>query len=258
MAMKRRQASESRASRRDDRYDDDDEDEDEETTPRRRRSSKGDDKGTDVQSGWGALQDVGKQASGFADRLKLEADPKLVKFLSDAPFAVFNQHWVEGLTSTRQKSFICRNSVVDPDTGTLYTDCPLCGIGDNPMTRALFAVVQLEEGQNPRFYVLEASKKLAELIQTQNNNRKIGPLTRHYWALGQTGGGRGKGAPSYMMSVVRERDIDPDDDDAEWPCKPLSEKDIDKFTKQAKASRMPKAPTLKFLKGLIRELNDEA
>jgi hypothetical protein len=69
-----------------------------------------------IRSGWGAVDTLKREDANYAVRLKTGNDPVLIKFLQDAPYAAWKQHWVN---RPGQKSFVCREG--EDDRG-----CPLC------------------------------------------------------------------------------------------------------------------------------------
>jgi len=53
--------------------------------------------GTTVQSGWDLADKVlkpKKEAGAYPTDFKIVEQPKLVRFLDDAPFMIYEQHWI--------------------------------------------------------------------------------------------------------------------------------------------------------------------
>ena len=62
--------------------------------------------GTTVQQGWDAVDAlVMAPSSDFPTDFRFSEEPQLIKFLEDAPFAIYEQHWIE--RPKGKKSFVC-------------------------------------------------------------------------------------------------------------------------------------------------------
>lgn len=219
------------------RYDDDDDDievtpratrrrdDEEDETPKRRTRAAEVDEDEDeapaskrpvIRRGWGAAEAIKNIDSPFAQRLKLDEEPVLVKFLEDDPYASYRQHWMEGRTG--QKSFTCIAEIDD-------RGCPLCESGNRPSTRFAFNVVLLTNGEDPTLKSYEIGPRAIDQLKNFHTDPRQGPLTKHYWAISRTGKGS-KSATNHQM--VKERDLVD-----EWDVDPLTESDIRSFVKQA-------------------------
>jgi hypothetical protein len=133
--------------------------------------------GTTVQSGWDIADKFlkpKKEAGAYPTDFKIAEQPKLVRFLDDAPFMIYEQHWINRTEGKR--SFIC-----------LGEDCPLCTIaGDMPRPRFVFNVLVLTE-EEPTVQILNATPTMAKILRAKNDDPKFGPLTRFYWAISRQG-----------------------------------------------------------------------
>lgn len=133
--------------------------------------------GTTVQSGWGAADTVlnPKKTTNYPTDFKFSADNQLVRFLNDEPFAIYEQHWIDAITSGK-RSFVC-----------LGDDCPLCiRLGDKPRGRFAFNILVLSDGE-PSHQILTAGPMLARQLQTANSDPRRGPLSKYYWAISRQG-----------------------------------------------------------------------
>lgn len=170
--------------------------------------------GTTVQAGWGAADaylDKPKAKSGsYATNFKFSESPTLVRFLEDAPFRVYEEHWVDRTEGRR--SFVC-----------LGDDCPLCTIaGDKPRAKFAFNVLVLSELEEPEVQIMTAGITLARQLRAANDDPRRGPLSKHFWALSRLGIGRDT---QYTVERVRATDLA-----EEWELDPAN---IDTAVKNA-------------------------
>lgn len=135
--------------------------------------------GTTVQSGWDAAAAFLKskeKSSLYPTDFKFSESYQLVRFLDDAPFVVYEQHWID---REGRKSFVC-----------LGDDCPLCTIaGDKPRARFAFNVISLSD-EAPEVQVMYVPKTAVLLLQAANEDPRRGPLTKYYWSVRRLGTGR--------------------------------------------------------------------
>jgi len=144
-----------------------------------------------VRSGWAGVEQTKVVDSAYASRLTVTDDPQIIKFVEDAPFASWRQHWIE---RTGQKSFVC-----------LGEDCPLCNAGNKPSSRFAFNIALLAEGEEPVLKSFEIGPRVIDQLKNFNNNERTGPLGKHYWAVSKTG----KGTTTVTnLQLVRERDLE--------------------------------------------------
>lgn len=150
--------------------------------------------GTTVQAGWEAAAKLlkPKEKSGaYATDFKFSDQPTLVRFLEDAPFYAYEQHWIDRTEGRR--SFVC-----------LGEDCPLCTIaGDKPRAKFAFNILVLSE-EEPNVQVLTAPITLGRILQAKHEDTRLGPLTKHYWAISRIGTGRDT---QYNVDRVRATDL---------------------------------------------------
>lgn len=205
--------------------DDDEDDEDE----RPARSSRGGSSDA-VQSGWGAAKKLKTEGGAFADEFKFEKEPVLVKFLDDAPFAVYKQHWVEGLRSTGKKSFIC-----------LGKGCPLCSVGESAGKKWAFNIALIGDDE-AEVKALVCGSRLFDLIADEHEKKGI---DNGYWALSKSGK---KQSTTYKLEFIKERDLEEDwqisVEDAEASLKGLMPYTAEQF----------KAPSKSYLEEIADEI----
>lgn len=210
------------------RDEDDAPDDDEDERPARGRRGGSSDA---VASGWGAAKKLKSEGGAFADEFKFEKEPVLVKFLNDAPFAVYKQHWIEGLRSTGKKSFIC-----------LGKGCPLCAIGESAGKKWAFNVAIIGEDE-AEVKALICGSRLFDLIADEHEKKN--GIDNGYWALSKSGK---KQSTTYKLEYVKERDLEEDwditVDDAEASLKGLVPYTAEQF----------KPPKLDYLEEIADEL----
>lgn len=153
------------------------------------------------RKGWGAAKAASKKASkGFENEFKVAEEAQIVKFIEDEPFWSGAFHWVDEITDGK-RSFYCLDGVDD-------AGCPLCAVGHEVRAQIWFNVVPVTNEQGPakpEMCVLKSSPTLSNLIEKEHNDR-TGPITRHYWKMSKTGGGK-KGKVNYNLSVVKASDL---------------------------------------------------
>lgn len=151
--------------------------------------------GTTVQSGWDSFDEMINKASTSSDYptdFKFTEEPVLVKFLEDAPFKTYDQHWIDRPKGKR--SFIC-----------LGDDCPLCDIlGDKPRPKLAFNVLVLS-GETKGLQILTAPPMLGRQLRKVHDDDRKGPLSREFWELSRSGTGP---QTVYTLNFVRGRDLE--------------------------------------------------
>ena len=234
---------------------DEDEDEEEEEKPRRRKSRSRDDEDEDDEprarrkspntGGWGGYKKTKEKTSNFASKWKVSpGEEVLVKFLDDEPFGSYALHWFDELGKGVKKGWMCLESVEEA--------CPACAVGDRPKGKALFRVVVFDPEKDPRVEVLEAGTWLADQLENLAESRN-GPLSKHYWSISATGGGK-KGPVNYSLSVVKEQDEDEWED---WELEPLDEDELDELEEVTFALEdVEQVPKKKEFKQLVDSLDD--
>lgn len=224
------------------RYDDDDnddnggsryEDEDLDTKPDAELSK---DARRIVKRGWGNAEQVRSADSPFAQKLKIDQEPVLVKFLEDDPYTSYRQHWINERQG--QKSFTCISDMH-------AKGCPLCDAGHRPSARFAFNVAQLSEDGDPVIKSYEVGPRDIDTLKNFHTDPRQGPLPKHYWAISRTG----KGATSQRVhQMVRERDME-----EEWDISPLTEDQIEKLMKNVYDANIVPIPSRKTLVAIAAE-----
>jgi hypothetical protein len=148
-----------------------------------------------LQAGWEAANKTVFSSKTYTNDFKFDTEPKLIKFLENAPFASYSQHWIE---RSGKKSFPCRM--------TLDGQCPLCDIGDVPTGRAVFSVVNLSADE-PTVEMLNATSKLYSQLRDLNSDKITGPLDRLYWRVSVS---KVSKSTSYNFQPVKPRDLEED------------------------------------------------
>ena len=197
-----------------------DDEDDEPATPKRRV----------VRSGWAGAEQTKVADSDYASRLKITDDPQIIKFLEDAPFASWRQHWIE---RTGQKSFTC-----------LGDDCPLCNAGSKPSSRFAFNVALLGDGEDPVLKSFEIGARVIDQLKNFHNEPRTGPLSKHYWAVSKTG----KGATTVTnLQLVKERDLE------EYGLEALTEDQMDELVSSKYTDDIIAVPKRKDLVRIAEE-----
>ena len=168
-----------------------------------------------IRSGWGAVDSIKQEDSNYAVRLKTGPDPIIIKFLEDAPYASWRQHWV---TRPGQKSFVCRD-------GMDSKGCPLCDSGNRPRPLFAFNVILLERGEEPAMRSYEAGTRVIATLRNFNDDERQGPLSKHYWAVSRSGTGP---QTQYNHLLIKERDLK-----EEWHVDPLPAETLEQAAAKA-------------------------
>lgn len=158
-----------------------------------------------VQTGWDAARQAKSQAS-TGIFFKVDEQPQLVKFIKPDKLLTYKQHWVDEVPG-KKKSFICGGK-----------GCPICKRGHSPYPRYVFTVLNLSQTV-PMVQRLEATLTLLKQIEPLNEDRRTGPLDRHYYAVSATSTA---GSNKKVWSIVptKERDLEED-----WDIDPDVAKD---------------------------------
>lgn len=224
----------------------DEDDEDEAPAPRRRSRAAAEDDGfeeededeeaprsSSVAAGWGAAKALATEGGDYANEFKLSEDDTLIKFLEDAPFFSFRQHFLR--EKEGKKSFVC-----------LGRGCPLCeDLGHSPDKKFAFNVVDLSE-TTPQVQMLLAGPRLLGVIEKAHGG-KYGPIDKPFWAISRAGKGT---KTSYTLNVVKERDLADD-----WDLDPEEAAGLLKGLEPYDAS-IVKTQTKGELRTVVDELDD--
>jgi len=188
-----------------------------------------------IKRGWGNVDSTKQADSPYAQRLKIDDKPVIVKFLEDEPYTSFRMHWVE---RQGQKSFTC---IADMHP----KGCPLCDAGHRPSAKFAFNVVLLNEDGDSVIRSYEVGPRVIDSLKIFHQDPRQGPLPKHYWAISRSG----KGPTSQTNhQMVRERDLE-----EEWGLAPLSEEDIDGLKEQAYDANIVPIPSRTTLQGVAAE-----
>ena len=189
-----------------------------------------------VKRGWGNVDQVRSADSPFAQRLKIDQEPVLVKFLEDDPYTSYRQHWINERQG--QKSFTCISDMH-------AKGCPLCDAGHRPSARFAFNVAMLSEDGDPVIKSYEVGPRDIDTLKNFHTDSRQGPLPKHYWAISRTG----KGATSQRVhQMVRERDMA-----EEWGIDPLTEDQLDALMKTVYDANIVPIPSRKTLVAVAAE-----
>jgi hypothetical protein len=199
------------------RRDDDDEEEERPARSRRSRDDDDEDDKPALGDGWAAFNKVRERTGSgdFPDEYKFPAlgeDEGLFKFIDDAPFATFAQHWIDDIPG--KKSWIC-----------VGDDCPLCDIGDSPAAIACFNVIDMLEPK-PKVKMLVARITVAQQIANFAKQTATKPIDKEtlYWAVSKSGT---KKKQTTNLRPVKARDVDED-----FKVSPLNDDEIDELLKK--------------------------
>lgn len=183
-----------------------------------------------VRSGWSGVDSVKTGNSDYAVRLKLTEDTQIIRFIGDAPYASYGQHWLE---RSGQKSFVC-----------IGEDCPLCKAGNRPSKRHNFNVALLTEGEEPALRSLEVGPRVIDQLKNFHNSDRTGPLDKHYWAISRTG----KGATSStLLQMVKASDLE------EWGLSALTADQLAEFSETAYTEDIIQVPSKRDLMQIASE-----
>ena len=188
-----------------------------------------------IRSGWGAVDTLKQEDANYAVRLKTGNDPVLIKFLQDAPYASWRQHWVN---RTGQKSFVCREGMDD-------RGCPLCDAGNRPRPLFAFNVLLLERGEEPALRSYEAGTRVIATLRNFNEDERQGPLSKHYWAVSRSGTGP---QTQYNHLLIKERDLK-----EEWSVSPLSDESLEALASKVYDSDIIRVNTFDELSAIATE-----
>lgn len=183
-----------------------------------------------VRSGWSGVDSVKTGDSNYAVRLKLTEDTQIIRFIGDAPYASYGQHWLE---RSGQKSFVC-----------IGEDCPLCKAGSRPSKRHNFNVALLTEGEEPALRSLEIGPRVIDQLKNFHNSERTGPLDKHYWAISRTG----KGATSStLLQMVKAADLE------EWGLAVITTEQLSELTEGAYTEEIIQVPSKRDLMQIASE-----
>lgn len=138
-----------------------------------------------IRGGWSAGKQTMDATSDFAQAFKPEANMQIIKFLDDVPYANFRRHWVErtGPQGSYKRPYVCPQ--------TVGKECPLCKAGDKVQGVSSFNVALIGDDGVCTLRTWDMGVKLFNVVANYHADPKIGPLTKGYFGVSQTGGGQG-------------------------------------------------------------------
>lgn len=213
----------------------DDEDNDNETIEEEKDATVVQEARRVIKRGWGQAEQVKQADSPYAQRLKVEEQPVIVKFLEDEPYTSFRMHWVE---RQGQKSFTCLS-------GIHAQGCPLCDAGHRASARFAFNVALITGDSDAIVRSYEVGPRVIDSLKNFHQDPRQGPLSKHYWAISRSGKG-----PTAQTNhqLVRERDLTED-----WEMSPLSDSAIDDLKRQCYDESIVPIPQRKTLADIALE-----
>lgn len=188
-----------------------------------------------IKRGWGNVEQTKQADSPYAQRLKIDDKPVIIKFLEDEPYTSYRQHWIE---RQGQKSFTC---IADMHP----KGCPLCDAGHRPSARFAFNVALLSEDGDTTIKSYEVGPRVIDSLKNFHQDPRQGPLPKNYWAISRSG----KGPTSQTNhQMVRDRDLE-----EEWNITPLTEDGLEQIKKQAYDASIVPIPNRETLVGIAAE-----
>jgi hypothetical protein len=188
-----------------------------------------------IKRGWGNAEQARSANSPFAERLKFAEEPVLIKFLEDEPYTSYHQHWID--RKQGQRSFTCIADI-NPK------GCPLCDAGDRPSLRTAFNVALLIDGEwLVKSY--EVGPRVFDSLKNFHQDRRMGPLSRHYWAVSKSGKG-GTSQTNHQM-------VKADDLEDMWDADPISDAAMAKLKEKVYDESIVRIPNYNTLKQLVAE-----
>ena len=150
-----------------------------------------------IHGGWTAGKQVMDSTSQYAQALRLGEQIQIIKFLDDQPYANYRRHWVDRMTAKGPATipFTCLESV--------GKDCPLCDIADRPQAVSAFNVVLIGDDGQVILRTWDVGVRLFNMIQAYANDPRVGPLSKGYFAVSQTG--RKQQAVPVVTPIFRNR-----------------------------------------------------
>lgn len=197
-----------------------------------------------VATGWGGYKKNRDESKrGFNDDFKVEADaePVLVQFVDDAPYASYQEHWIKELGAGERKTYIC-----------LGAKCPLCNeLGDEPNRfLVLFNVIDFTDPDSPELKTWKASANPAGAIEERALAKGSSPINKPglYFAVSKKK--NKNGFFSYTIDVVKERDLEEDG----WGVEPLTDDEFDALAEKALDKDSVKLDSVADLKKIVRQV----
>lgn len=191
-----------------------------------------------IKSGWAAADRLKNADSLYAQRLRVTDEQIIIKFLEDAPYATYKQHWVE---RSGQKSFTCIADIDD-------RGCPLCKAGNRPTMRFAFNVALMSKDGDHSVKSYEVGLRVIDQLKNFDQDPRQGPLSKHYWAVNRSG----KGATSATNhQMLRDRDLE------DWETNPLTDSEHKDLMKEIYGPEIIQIPAYKDLMNIVVEDLDD-
>ena len=198
-----------------------DEEPEEDERPRRRRGRGGDDEGGSRRrrgsAGFGAYSAKKRVSGDFAKEFKPGENKKvLIKMLEEGPFASFHQHWIEPSDLPRgvtRRSYVCLDDEDNFEGQSKYLneegeiECPLCQIGEDARTFALFNILNLANPRKPEVQVWAAPPTVADMFERAADEKKTSPLNREDVYFEVELQVKGKSQKKWNVVPVKGRDL---------------------------------------------------
>ena len=145
----------------------------------------GDFSAASIRGGWTEAQKQADATSDYAQNFKPEEKVQVIKFLDDAPYAVFRRHWIDrsGPNGPYKRAYTCPQ--------TVGRKCPLCEAGDKSTSVNAFNVALLGDDGQVLLKSWDVGVKLLNVLKGYNADAKFGPLTKGYYGVSKTAGGSG-------------------------------------------------------------------
>lgn len=235
--------------------------EEEDARPRRRRGRSDDDEGGSRRrrgtSGFGAYSSKKRASGDFAKEFRPGENNKvLIKLLEEGPFDSYNQHWINEL---KRKSYVCLDDeeYFDGDKKYLNEDgeieCPLCQIGEDARTFALFNILDLSNERKPQVKVWAAPPTVADMFERAANEKKTKPLNREDVYFEVELQVSGKSQKKWSVVPVKGRDLLDD-----YDIEPFTAEELEDFSDDLPDDRkaVTKVDTYDDLADIADELMD--
>ena len=191
-----------------------------------------------IKRGWAAAEKMQNSTSQYAQRLRVTEDQIIIKFLEDAPYATFKQHWVE---RSGQKSFTC---IADLDD----RGCPLCKAGNRPSMKFSFNVALLSKDGEHSVKSYDVGLRVIDQLKNFDQDPRQGPLGKHYWVVSRSG----KGATSATNhQMLRDRDLE------DWGYTALTDADLKALMRDVYGPEIIQIPSYKDLANIVSEDLDD-
>lgn len=193
-----------------------------------------------MNDGWAGAKRTQAASGDFAANFKLDKEKEyVIRFLDDAPYATYRQHWLE---RSGKKSFVCPE---DPDDDQ-SPRCPLCDAGDKTRAQYSFNIIDLTGGGKPQVFSWDVGIRLLNKLEKINKDPRIGPLSANYFAVSRTGTGTNADT---QLSPIKERDLWDD-----YKVEELTEEELEALEKKGYDKSIIDVPSKTQLRDLADEL----